>query len=188
MSSLSKYFDVTEAPLRMTEAGLIAAETGWFVVNVRDALWTRRPGFGARCTFGEPESGFSQLGINIRVLRPGEPNGLYHRDSHQEDFLVLSGACVVLVEGEERELQAWDFVHCPPNTEHIFVGSGEGPCVILMAGSRSGEDRLVYPISTLAQKYGASAKTTTTSSAVAYRGLQPHERARPKNWHQLPWG
>lgn len=178
---------MTEAHLTETESGLIAAETGWFVVNVRDAQWTRRPGFGARCKLGEPEPGFSDLGLNIRILEPGEPNGLYHRDAHQEDFLVLFGTCVVLVEGEERELRAWDFVHCPPNTGHIFVGSGDAPCVILMVGARSGEDRLVYPVSRLAQKYEASVKTETTSPSAAYQGLPPHEAGRPKNWDQLPW-
>ena len=57
-------------------------------------------------------------------------------ESAQEDFLVLSGECLLLIEGEERPLKAWDFVHCPAGTEHVFVGAGTGPCVILMVGSR----------------------------------------------------
>ena len=46
---------------------------------------------------GKPE--FPEYGMNIHVLWPGQPNGLYHRESVQEDFLVVSGECLVLIEG-----------------------------------------------------------------------------------------
>jgi uncharacterized cupin superfamily protein len=98
----------------------------WFVVNVRDARWRRHETFGASCRFETPQTPFDQLGVNIRVLQPGEPNCLYHSENLQEDFLVLAGECLLLVDGEERPLQAWDFVHCPPGTEHVFVGAGDG--------------------------------------------------------------
>ena len=100
----------------------------WFVVNVRDAHWRKHETFGASCRFETPDAPFEQLGVNIRVLQPGEPNCLYHSESLQEDFLVLAGECLLLVEGEERPLEAWDFVHSPPGTEHVFVGAGDGPC------------------------------------------------------------
>ena len=106
---------VEEAQLEETPSGLAPATDGWFVVNVRDAAWTERPGFSTACRFEGTSTPFTDLGINVRVLEPGRPNGLYHTDSCEEDFLVLAGECLLLVEGEERRLRAWDFVHCPPN-------------------------------------------------------------------------
>ena len=64
------------------------------------------------------------------MLEPGQPSCLYHRENLQGDFLVLSGECRVLAEGQQRVLGAWDLVHCPPETDHVFVGAGDGPCVI----------------------------------------------------------
>ena len=45
------------------------------------------------------------MGINLAVLEPGQPNCMYHGEDEQEDFLVLSGECLLLVEGEERRLR-----------------------------------------------------------------------------------
>ena len=126
---------VPEAQLKETDAGLMPESEGWYVVNARDARWWRNDRLGQSAQFeGEPE--FPEVGFNLHVLLPGQPNGMYHGESGQEDFLVLSGECVLVLEGEERRLKAWDFVHCPPMAEHIFVGAGEGPCVIVMAGRR----------------------------------------------------
>lgn len=119
---------------------------GWFVVSAREAPWVYNEKFGAGVVFEGAER-FSQLGINIQVMSPGQPNGYYHAEEGQEDFLVLSGECLLLVDGQERHLKAWDFVHCPPWTEHIFVGAGEGPFVMLAVGARSTGDGLVYPVS-----------------------------------------
>ena len=44
---------------------------------------------------------------------------MYHWEEDQEDFLVLAGEAVLIVEGEERPLRAWDFVHCPPKAKHV---------------------------------------------------------------------
>ena len=159
----------------------------WFVVNVRDARWRMHETFGASCRFETPETPFEQLGINIRVLQPGQPNCLYHSESLQEDFLVLAGECLLLVDGEERPLQAWDFVHCPPGTEHVFVGAGDGPCAILMAGARSEDERLLYPVSEVAQRHGASAERETTSPEEAYASFAPPTEERPDRWDELPW-
>jgi hypothetical protein len=84
------------------------------------------------------------------VVWPGQPNCYYHAEEGQEDFLVVSGECLVLIEGQERRLRAWDFVHCPPFTEHVFVGAGDGPCVFVGVGARNGGEGLVYPVSELA--------------------------------------
>ena len=120
------------------------------------------------CAFESREFEFPQFGINLSVLEPGESNCLYHSESQQEAFLVLSGECRLLVEGEERLLRAWDFVHCPAGTEHVFVGAGDGPCVILMAGARSEDEQLLYPVSELAARYGASADEETPDPKQAY--------------------
>jgi uncharacterized cupin superfamily protein len=159
----------------------------WFTVNVRDAAWGRHEAFGAGCRFEDPEAPFPEFGINLRVLEPGQPNCLYHSESAQEDFLVLYGRCLLLVDGEERPLEAWDFVHCPAGTEHVFVGAGEGPCVILMAGARQPDEKLFYPASELAQRYGASAEADTASPEEAYARFPRRQEGRPEGWEQLPW-
>jgi len=181
---------VEEAQLEETESGLVPVSEGWFVLNVRDARWMRGEPFGASCPFEGPwpKAWFRELGINLRVLQPGQPNCLYHRESQQEDFLVLAGECLLLVEGQERPLRAWDFVHCPPNAEHVFVGAGEGPCVMLMVGARSDDEGLFFPVSELARRSGASVETETDSGEEAYaRGFPGREAARPDSWRELPW-
>ena len=176
-----------EARLEETETGLRPVNEGWFVVNVRETRWMRHPNFGAACAFGGPEQGFRDFGINIRVLQPGQPNGLYHRESHQEDFLVLAGECRLLVEDQERQLRAWDFVHSPPGTEHIFVGSGDAPCVVLMVGGRSGADELSYPVSELARRFNAGVDQEIDSPDHAYAAFPEREAVRPEGWDRLPW-
>ena len=159
---------VGEAKLEQQPGGgLRAVGEGWFVLGVEDAAWDTHPAFGSECPF-EGTAPWKQLGVNICVLEPGQPNGYYHRELHdQEDFLVLAGECVLLVEEQERRLKAWDFVHCPPGTDHIFVGAGERPCAILMLGARV-EHGIVYPRSELALRYGAGVEVETDSPREAY--------------------
>jgi uncharacterized cupin superfamily protein len=177
-----------EARLEETENGLAPATEGWFVVNVRDVAWRRHRGaFGAACRFESREVPFDQVGINIRVLEPGQPNCLYHRESLQEGFLVLHGECLLLVDEEERPLKAWDFVHVPPGVNHVFVGAGDGPSVILMVGARSEDEELFYPVSELAQRYGASAEKDTPAPEEAYAKYDPPTAERPPSWDSLPW-
>jgi uncharacterized cupin superfamily protein len=178
---------VSEARLEDNGHGLGPAGDGWFVLNVRDARWVTTTTFGAGCDFESKEVSFSQLGINIAVLEPGEPNCLYHSESQQEDFLVLHGECRLLVEGEERPLRAWDLVHCPPGVEHVFVGAGDGPCAILMVGARTPDERVVYPVSELAARYGASAEAETPDPREAYARFGEPEFGKPAYWEQLPW-
>jgi uncharacterized cupin superfamily protein len=179
---------VEEARLEETPSGLAPASAGWFVVNVRDAAWWRHETFGAACRFESEGAFFPQLGINLRVLKPGQPNALYHRESNQEDFLVLHGECVLLVEGEERPLSIWDFVHLPPNVDHVVVGAGDGPCVVLMTGARDDDETLAYPVSELAGRYGASVERETDSPAEAYARFAPRPQpGRPDGWEDLPW-
>ena len=178
---------VEEARLEAVESGLVPATDGWFVVNVSDAAWLTNDAFGARCIFeadtpvvrGTEITGrtFADLGIRLTVVEPGQPSTLYHAESSQEDFLVLSGECVAIIEGEERHLHGWDFVHCPPWTNHIFVGAGEGPCVIVMTGSRAGGFEVVYPVNEVAAKHGASVLEETSKPADAYSRFGPEERS-----------
>jgi uncharacterized cupin superfamily protein len=159
---------VPEAPLERTESGIAPAGEGWFVVNARESRWFENDDFGAFTVFEDREAAkFEQLGINIGVLNPGQPGCMYHREEEQEDFLVLSGECLLLIEGEERRLKAWDLVHCPPGTDHVLVGAGDGPCVVLAVGSRTGGG-VVYPVSELAQRHGAGVAEETDDGATAY--------------------
>lgn len=175
-----------EAQFEESPSGVAPTTEGWFVVNVRDTTWLTS-GTGSVCTFEGRNVWFRDLGVNLRVLEPGESNGLYHSESAQEDFLVLHGACRLLVEGEERILRKWDFFHSPAGTEHIFVGAGDGPCVIFMTGARSEDVTLHYPVSELAARYGASATTETSNPDEAYADFEPSRLERPSYWAQLPW-
>ena len=179
---------MNEARLEQTGAGLVPTEEGWFVMNVRDAFWATSERYGAVGMFDGPNELFSQVGYRIRVLLPGQPNGMYHHESSQEDFLVLAGECLLLVEGEERRLRAWDFVHCPGGTDHIFVGAGEGPCVIFMTGSRENwpeGEGLFYPRSELALRHGAGVEADTADPSEAYAGGIPWAPRAPDG--ELPW-
>jgi uncharacterized cupin superfamily protein len=174
--------------MEQSDAGLVAASEGWFVVNVRDAAWVNSETFGDACVFEGDAVPFGQIGYTLAVLQPGQPNGLYHREPNQEDFLVLAGECLLLVEGEERGLKAWDFVHCPPDTEHIFVGAGDGPCVIFMAGARAEPREGVYVDSELAKRHDAGAERETPSSKEAYAPFKRWEPGPPAGgFGGLPW-
>jgi uncharacterized cupin superfamily protein len=145
---------VPEAPLESTKFGLRPGGEGWFVMNARDSRWRDTPTLGAFCNF-EGKRRFPGLGINLNVLPPGEPMGLYHRENAQEDFLVLAGECLLIVEGEERKLKTWDFFHCPPGTEHIIVGAG----------------------SKLALKHNAGVERETTDPSEAYGSFADWKRS-----------
>ena len=139
---------------------------GWFVVNARVARWSHNE-LGAYCPF---ESGgdarFEQVGINLNVLPPGAPMAMYHEEPGQEDFLVLRGECLLIVEGQERRLQQWDFVHCPPRTKHVIVGAGSGPSLVLAVGARKGG--ATYPVDEVAVRHRAGVDHEVTSPAEAY--------------------
>jgi uncharacterized cupin superfamily protein len=175
---------VPEAPLERTDAGLVPAGPGWFVVNGREARWALREGRG----FSLPLTGweeheeewFPQLGVNLFVLRPGEPMSMYHWEADAEEFLVLAGEALLVVEGEERPLRRWDFVHCPPGTKHTIVGAGDGPCAVLAVGARQhqeGPDWGGYPVDEAAQRHGAAAEEETNHPSVAYARYAPSRPA-----------
>jgi uncharacterized cupin superfamily protein len=176
---------VPEAKLEKTEHGLVAKGEGWFVLNLRDAVWRHVDGRGAVCLAlddfeGEPQ--FEQLGVNPFVLEPGEPMALYHWEADQEDFLVVSGEAVLIVQGEERQVRAWDFVHCPPNTKHVLVGAGSGPCLVIAVGAREHSarpDSLGFPVDEVAKRHGASVEEDTMDGGIAYA---PFPRREPTGY------
>jgi uncharacterized cupin superfamily protein len=162
---------VPEAPLEQTEVGLVAKGDGWFVLNAKDARWYHAEGRTALCDF-EGDTEFPQLGINVSVLGPGEPMAMYHWEADQEDFLVLSGEALLIVEGEERPLRPWDFVHCPANTKHVIIGAGDGPSVVVAVGVRDrsvgGPDWGGYPVDDAALRHGAGVEQETNEPPEAY--------------------
>jgi uncharacterized cupin superfamily protein len=176
---------VPEAPLQQTEFGLVPKDKGWFVLNAREAAWDEAEGRGAICSFEAKKAGgeadFSQLGINLRVLRPGEPMSMYHWEADQEDFLVLTGEALAIVEGEERPLRAWDFFHCPAGAEHTVVGVGDGPCVVVAVGARDksvGPEWGGYPVNETALRHRAGVERETTDAHEAYSAVQHREPTR----------
>jgi uncharacterized cupin superfamily protein len=159
---------VKEASSAETPYGRCITSDGWFVLNLTEALAVRNQDKGGATYPLEPrELPFRDVGVRVCVLWPGEPNALYHSESVQEGFLVLSGECTPIVE-EERPLRQWDYFHCPAETHHVIVGAGTGPCAIVMVGARPEVQTIHYPVSTLAAKYGASAATETDDAGEAY--------------------
>jgi uncharacterized cupin superfamily protein len=165
---------LSESPLKSTEHGLVPTGKGWFVLNACEAPWYQRDGRGFLCEFegfegDEPD--FSQLGINLTVLRPGELMAMYHWEADQEDFLVIAGEALLIVEGEERPLRQWDLVHCPPKTEHTIVAAGATPCVIVAVGARdrsTGPDWGAYTADDAALRHNAGVEQETTDPEQAY--------------------
>jgi uncharacterized cupin superfamily protein len=168
---------VPEAPLRQARHGLAPDGEGWFVLNARETRWRDYGPLGVNCAF-EGKRPFKELGINLNVLEPGQPLGMYHSESHQEGFLVLAGECLLVVEGEERRLKAWDFFHCPGGTAHVIVGAGEGPAVVLAVGARGGRKGLHYLPDPTAAAHNAAPAEETKKSAEAYAGLPWPKRTR----------
>jgi quercetin dioxygenase-like cupin family protein len=157
----------------MSKNGLVVDGEGWFILNARESRWRNEGPLGSYCTF-EGKRRFPQLGINISVLEPGEPMGMYHRENAQEGFLVVAGECLLIVAGQERQLKAWDFFHCPGGTEHIIVATGDQAAIVVAVGARGRGvgGGVVYRVSEIAAQYGASVERESTSSAEAYEKVR----------------
>jgi uncharacterized cupin superfamily protein len=172
---------VPEARLEQTDNGLSPEGEGWYVLNLRDAEWRHTDGRGAVCVAVDDFEGWRndvQYGVNPFVLMPGEPMAMYHREADQEALLLVSGDAILVVEGEERPLRAWDFVHCPPGTAHVVVGAGRGPCVVIAVGSRAHDgrpDALEFPADEGAGRHGASVADDTTDGGIAYASVRGRE-------------
>jgi uncharacterized cupin superfamily protein len=175
---------VPESQLESTEQGVVPKGDGWFVLNARDARWLHAPGRSAICEFEglfEGEQDFLQYGINLTVLEPGVSMGMYHWEADQEDFLVLAGEALLIVEGVERPLRQWDFVHCPAGTKHVIVGAGEAPCLVLAVGARersTGPDWGGYSMDEAALRHGEGVEEETTDEMRAYARVGRREPTR----------
>jgi len=177
---------VPEAPLEETEAGLAPVGGGWFVLNAREARWRHREGRGDSLPFtgwtdSECETYFPQVGIALLVLGPGEPIGMYHREADQEDFLILSGEALLIIEGEERPLRQWDFVHCPAQANHMIVGAGDCPCAVLAIGARehmADADWGAYTVDEVALRHGVGVEEETSDPELAYARFPKAEPTR----------
>ena len=174
----------------MTKNGLVVDVDGWFVLNARDSRWRTEGPLGSFCNF-EGKRRFPQLGFNISVLEPGQAYGRYHRENAQEGFLVIEGECLLIVEEQERRLEAWDYFHCPGGTEHILVGAGDGPAIVVAVGARGRGvgGGVVYTVSALAALHGASVERETTDSGEAYAEIYaelPRSRFVPYEPGSLP--
>jgi uncharacterized cupin superfamily protein len=175
---------VPEAPIESTEEGLLPAGEGWFVLNARDARWFDRKGRGHLSDF-EGKIKFDQLGMHIFMLAPGEPMSMYHWEADQEDFLVLSGEAILIIEGKERPLRQWDFVHCPPETKHVIVGAGEKLCIVFAVGARvdsTGPNWGGYPVEEAALKHSAGVERETNDPKEAYARFPRREAVRYGGW------
>jgi uncharacterized cupin superfamily protein len=174
---------IPEAPLESTDTGLVQTGHGWFVVSARDARWRYAEGRGAVCPFGN-EAEFPQVGVNLYVLAKGEAMGMYHWEADQEDFLVLSGEGLLLIEGHERPLRKWDLVHCPPQTKHIILGAGDEPCVVLAIGAREHQSCAGwggYAVEELATLHSVGVAEETTDAEKAYAGLAHRRPTRARD-------
>ena len=139
----------------------------YFVANVRQLRWQENE-LGASCEFDKHRERFAEFGINLTVLAPGQPMTMYHRERYQEGFLVLRGECLLIVEGQELQLQQWDYFHCPPDVAHAIVGAGTRPSLVLAVGNRLGPDVIAYPRDETALKHGAGVEQDTPHPKEAY--------------------
>jgi quercetin dioxygenase-like cupin family protein len=170
-----------ETGIEQTAEGKVPVDDGWFILNLGSMAWETIPGFGLWRGFdGRPgvDPSGPGIGVHLHVLQPGESNGYYHAEDAQEGFIVISGECVAVVEGKERRMQQWDYLHSPPGTAHITIGAGEQPCAILMFGSPDPSRDVTWIADETAARYGASVAQTTGWDTEAYGDVPPPVPAR----------
>jgi len=168
----------------MVEAVLesgVPVTAGWFIVNVRDARWLHNR-MRSVCRFGgEGEAHFDDLGVSLFWLQPGQPMSLYHHEAGQEDFLILAGECTLVIEGQERPLQRWDFVHCPPRTAHTIVAAANRPALVFAVGARKEKGSARYPVDPVAIAYGAGVPDEATTAQDVYASFGDPAAGRAPN-------
>jgi uncharacterized cupin superfamily protein len=146
----------------------VPTTAGWFVINARDARWMHND-MRSVCKFGgEGPAHFDDLGIGLYWIEPGRPMTLYHHEAGQEDFLILRGECVLVIETQERTVRAWDLVHCPPGTAHTLIAAGTESALILAVGARRERGSARYPVAAAAIRHGAGVPDAQTSARDHY--------------------
>lgn len=165
------------AEARITDG--VPQTAGWFVLNARDARWMHDE-LRAVCRFGgQGEAHFDDLGVGLYWLQAGGSMALYHHEAGQEDFLVLRGTAVLVIEGQERPLRAWDLVHCPPRTPHTIVAGEDGPCLVLAVGARREKGSARYPVEPAAVRRGAGVTHEVAGASEAYAAFAPPRPGPP---------
>jgi hypothetical protein len=135
----------------------------WFVASVRKLPWQENE-LGATCEFDKQRERFDEFGINLTVLRPGQPMMMYHR------------------------VREWDYFHCPRDVAHAIVGSGVGLSLVLAVGSRIGPDVILYPRDETALKHGAGVEQDTPDPQEAYaRFTRPAPQIRFRSEFLAEW-
>ncbi|HEY3920801.1 MAG TPA: cupin domain-containing protein [Gaiellaceae bacterium] len=157
----------------------------WHIENIRDVQWYDGGPFGVYGDFERGGERFPEVGFNFGLIWPGQKLGMYHREENQEGFLVLSGECLLIVEGEEHPLRQWDYFHCPAGVDHIIVGAGDGPAFLIAVGGRTGSGGIVYPVDAVAQKHDATVERETTDPKEAYARF-PKQQTIPFDEEWLP--
>ena len=97
--------------------------------------------------------------------------GKYHRENAQEGFLVVAGECMLIVEEQERRLATWGLLSLSGrHRPHHRRSRVPGPAIVVAVGARGRGigGGVVYVVSELAARYGASVERETTGSAEAY--------------------
>jgi uncharacterized cupin superfamily protein len=146
-----------------------------YIVNARDAEWRRAEGRGAAVGLTDDAP---QVGVNLFVLGPGEPMAMYHWEADQEDFLVVSGEAIAIVDGEERPLRTWDLLHTPPGVAKVVIGAGSDGCIVVAIGARAHQDGDGwggYLVDDRALAHGAGVTEETNDPMVAYSTV-PHRK------------
>ena len=174
---------VEEAGLSEGDAGLVPDGDGWFIVNIADSQGLSTEKLGSGALFEANIGDFPQFGINVRILEPGQPASMYHREDRQEAFLVLDGECVAIVEDQERQMRKGDFLHMPAGAAHVIVGAGDRPSTVLMVGARTADPGFEFPVSEVAAGHGASVDAETGDAAAANADVTP-KRAK---LGRVPW-
>ena len=153
-----------------------------FIRNLADAPALAHSRRATLLDLEPDEAPWPDTGVNVQIMQPGQPNCRYHSESVQEDFIVLHGECIAIVDGTEHRLRQWDFLHCPADVPHVFVGAGDGPCAVLMIGARR-DETVHYPVNDVAARYDASVRTPTDEPAEAYADW----RTEPRHPIPNPW-
>ena len=84
---------------------------------------------------------------------------------------MLAGTGTAVIEGEQRELRRWDFVHCPAGAQHVIVAAGDEPLVVLCVGARTestGPNWGAYTVDETAVGLNAGVEQETNDPDVAY--------------------
>ena len=107
---------------------------------------------------------------------------MYHWEADQEDFLVLAGEAVLVIEGVERPLRRVGLRALPGRGEaHRSSGRGTAPCACspsARATARPAPDWGGYTVDEAALRHGAGVERETTDPDEALRAL-PAARADP---------